>query len=358
MMCRVLEVSSSGYYAWRKRRDTPPAGGTPRAKRAAIADLVIDIFNEHNGFAGARTIYRQLQAQNVATTLYAVRKIMADNTLHTKYRRAFKRTTIQDPQASARADLLRRRFYPAMPTTYLCGDITYLRTAQGWMYLAVVIDLSTRMVVGWQIADRMSAQLVVDALTMAHAAGFVAGNAVFHSDRGSQYTSKQFAQTAKKLDVRLSTGAVGVCWDNAVAESMFSTLKLHLLYEKKQFASKFDARYEVGHWIEAYYNRRRIHSTTGLIPAEAMSQFKTRCADTHRGSLTPTTKHNGFTRPQDLTQPTPFTYMGVSAIVGGDQGSWYREYASLVSVFRVPGTARGGSQKSSTATKYSLSATR
>ena len=114
MMCRVLEVSSSGYYAWRKRRDTPPAGGTPRAKRAAITDLVIDIFNEHNGFAGARTIYRQLQAQNVATTLYAVRKIMADNTLHTKYRRAFKRTTIQDPQASARADLLRRRFYPAM----------------------------------------------------------------------------------------------------------------------------------------------------------------------------------------------------------------------------------------------------
>ena len=281
MMCRVLEVSSSGYYAWRKRRDTPPAGGTPRAKRAAITDLVIEIFNEHNGFAGARTIYRQLQAQNVATTLYAVRKIMADNTLHTKYRRAFKRTTIQDPQASARADLLRRRFYPAMPTTYLCGDITYLRTAQGWMYLVVVIDLSTRMVVGWQIADRMSAQLVVDALTMAHAAGFVAGNAVFHSDRGSQYTSKQFAQTAKKLDVRLSTGAVGVCWDNAVAESMFSTLKLHLLYEKKQFASKFDARYEVGHWIEAYYNRRRIHSTTGLIPAEAMSQFKTRCADTH-----------------------------------------------------------------------------
>jgi|GEM_PF-4975405 len=204
MMCRVLEVSSSGYYAWRKRRDTPPAGGTPRAKRAAITDLVIEIFNEHNGFAGARTIYRQLQAQNVATTLYAVRKIMADNTLHTKYRRAFKRTTIQDPQASARADLLRRRFYPAMPTTYLCGDITYLRTAQGWMYLAVVIDLSTRMVVGWQIADRMSAQLVVDALTMAHAAGFVAGNAVFHSDRGSQYTSKQFAQTARKLDVRLS----------------------------------------------------------------------------------------------------------------------------------------------------------
>ncbi|MDK8242907.1 integrase core domain-containing protein, partial [Corynebacterium coyleae] len=84
-----------------------------------------------------------------------------------------------------------------------------------------------------------------------------------------------------KLDVRLSTGAVGVCWDNAVAESMFSTLKLHLLYEKKQFASKFDARYEVGHWIETYYNRRRIHSTTGLIPAEAMRQFKTRCADTH-----------------------------------------------------------------------------
>ncbi|WP_157728425.1 IS3 family transposase [Corynebacterium cystitidis] len=168
---------------------------------------------------------------------------MADNQLITKYRRKHKRTTIADPGADYREDLLDRHFTPAVPTTSLCGDITYLRTAHGWMYLATVIDLTTRMVVGWQVGDRMSAQLVVDALMMAHQAGYVAGNAVFHSDRGSQYTSKQFTEAAERLDVRLSIGAVGACWDNAVAESFFSTLKLHLLFDRKQFPSKFDARF-------------------------------------------------------------------------------------------------------------------
>ncbi|RUP78725.1 hypothetical protein D8M20_06965, partial [Corynebacterium propinquum] len=106
--------------------------------------------------------------------------------LVTKYRRAFKRTTIADANTQDRSDLVRRNFTPPVPTTYLCGDITYLRTGQGWMYLATVIDLSTRMVTGWQVADRMTSQLVIDALTMAQNGGYVAGNAIFHSDRGSQ----------------------------------------------------------------------------------------------------------------------------------------------------------------------------
>lgn len=163
-----------------------------------------------------------------------------------------------------------------MPTTCLRGDITYLRTRQGWMYLATVIDLTTRIVDGWQVADRMTSHLVVDALAVAHKGGYLTGNAVFHLDRGSQYTSKHFADAAARMHVRLSVGEVGVCWDNAVAESFFSTLKLHLLYDKRQFASKFQARYDVGHWIEVYYNRRRIHSTTGLIPADDMRQFRQR----------------------------------------------------------------------------------
>ncbi len=144
---------------------------------------------------------------------------MKDNNLVTKRRRAFKKTTIADPTADQRKDLLQRRFNAAMPTTHLCGDITYLCTGQGWMYLATVIDLTTRMVVGWRIGERMTSNLVEDALVMAHQAGYVAGNDIFHTDRGSQYTSKQFAEAATRMDVRLSIGEVGVCWDNAVAES-------------------------------------------------------------------------------------------------------------------------------------------
>lgn len=162
--------------------------------------------------------------------------------LTAEYRRAFKRTTIADPNAKVRGELVKRQFNPPVPTTGICGDITYLRTSQGLMYLATVIDLSTRMVIGWQVADRMTTTLIIDALAMAHRAGFVAGNAIFHSNRGSQYTSARFAEYAASIDVRLSVGEVGVCWDNAVAESFFSTLKLHLMYGIKQFPTKLEAR--------------------------------------------------------------------------------------------------------------------
>lgn len=200
----------------------PPAGTTPRGRRAAITEKVKEIFQRHGGFAGARTIFRDLQKQGIDTTLYAVRKIMADEKLFTKYRRTFKRTTIQASDACERKDLLRQMFTPPVPTTTLCGDITYLRTAQGWMYLATVMDVTTRMIVGWQIAERMTTTLIIDALDMAHKAGFVAGNAIFHSDCGSQYTSREFAEYADSIDVRLSVGEVGVCWDNAVADKGFT----------------------------------------------------------------------------------------------------------------------------------------
>lgn len=276
MMARVLGVSRAGYYFWKKRHHTPVAVSSPSGRRLAISARVTELFTtKHKGFAGARTIFADLVAEGIETTLYAVRTIMAQNNLVTKYRRKKVRTTIADPGADLRKDYLRRMFYPPVPTTVLCGDITYLRTREGWMYLATVMDLGTRMVVGWSMADSMHSKLVVDALTMAHDRGFVAGDAIFHSDRGSQYTSKVFADCAEELDVQLSVGSVGVCWDNAVAESFFSTMKLHLLHERKQFDSKQHARLETLSWIETYYNRQRRHSATGLIPAEAMADFLT-----------------------------------------------------------------------------------
>lgn len=273
MMTKCLNVSRAGYYAWKKRRALPVTASTFRGFRLSIAEQVGEIFHAYHGFAGVRTIVTELGARGIVASGYAVRKTMDMLGLKAKYRRRRKRTTIADPNAHSRGDLVRRRFAPPVPTTHLCGDITYIRTKQGWLYLAMVIDLATRMVVGWQVAERMTTQLVIDALSMAHRGGFVAGNAIFHSDRGSQYTSAEFKEFADRHDIRLSVGEVGVCWDNAVAESFFSTLKLYILYDQKQFDSKLEARVGVGEWIEAFYNRRRIHSATGQVPKVVMDRF-------------------------------------------------------------------------------------
>jgi transposase InsO family protein len=184
--------------------------------------------------------------------------------------RSSKRTTIADPEADDREDLIGRNFEAPVATTKLVGDITYLRTAEGWLYLATVICLTTRMVVGWQIADNMRTGLIKEALKMAHDAGYVAGNAIFHSDRGAQYTSAEFAKLAKQLDVRLSVGRTGSCHDNAVAESFFAFLKNEMYYLRK-FATKSEARNALFEYIELFYNRRRRHSTLGYrTPIEAM----------------------------------------------------------------------------------------
>jgi len=165
-----------------------------------------------------------------------------------------------------------RQFCPPVATTVLVGDITYLKTGEGWLYLATVIDLTTRMVVGWAMADHMRASLVVEALRMAHKAGYVAGNAIFHSDRGAQYTSKEMALAAHAMDVRLSCGQTGVCWDNAVAESFFATLKNEMYYQHT-FPTRAKARLEVATFIEVYYNRTRPHSTIGYrTPAQSMAE--------------------------------------------------------------------------------------
>ena len=272
-MARLLRLILAGYYGSKKRRNQKYFSSTPRGFRDRIADQLRAIFNAHRGFAGVRTIAAELATRGITASLYAVRKTMRTLGLVAKYRRAYKRTTIANELAPHRGDLILRNFTPPVPTTHLCGDITYLRTGQGWMHLATVIDLSTRMVTGWQVADGMTSQLVIDALAMAKSGGYVAGNAIFHSDRGSQYTSAALSKWAESHNIRLSVREVGACWDNAVAESFFSTLKLHLLYERKQLAPTLEARTSVGEWIEAYYNRRRIHTSTGKIPNKAMDDF-------------------------------------------------------------------------------------
>ena len=269
MMARLLGVARQGFYAWLKHRDDAPKPSV--ARRAGLAGQITEAWQKSQHRHGGRRIRADLAKQGVSVSLWLVRKIMTDLGIEGIQPRKPKKTTIQDPNAEARPDLLRRRFYPPVPTTFLVGDITYLRTGEGWLYLATVIDLTTRMVVGWQMADHMRASLVVDALHMAHQAGLVAGNAVFHSDRGAQYTSAEFTQAAGVIDVRLSVGRTGSCLDNAVAESFFAALKNEMYYQRK-FKTKGRARLAVAEYIEIYYNRNRPHSTLEYrTPAEAMA---------------------------------------------------------------------------------------
>lgn len=275
-MCRLLGIERSGYHAWRTGLGTAPAADGRAARRAYLAERIKALWTASRRAHGARRLQADLREEGQQVSLWLIGKIMAELGIAGVQPRGFKRTTIASDDAATRTDMLRRRFRPPVPTTHLVGDITYLKTEQGWLYLATVIDLTTRMVVGWQTADHMRTTLIVDALADAHRRGYVAGAAVFHSDRGAQYTSVEFATAASRLNVRLSVGRTGVCWDNAVAESFFSMLK-NEMYHHQRFATRARARLAVADYIEVFYNRRRRHSTLDYrTPAQVMNDFFTR----------------------------------------------------------------------------------
>lgn len=208
-MCRLLKVHRAGFYAWKQRRHAAP--DVRKIRRQELSDLIGKIWIDHHKILGVRRIHAELAAQGMTVSLWLVWQLMRELGIQGIQPRATKRTTIPAPDAGIRRDFIGRRFTPPVPTTCLVGDITYLKTGEGWLYLATVIDLTTRMVVGWQTAAHMRTSLVVDALTMAHRAGYTAGNAIFHSDKGAQYTSAEFADAARLMDLRLSVGRTGVC---------------------------------------------------------------------------------------------------------------------------------------------------
>ena len=177
-------------------------------------------------------------------------------------KRTYRRTTIADEHALVFDDHLDRNFDPTeyLPGQALVSDITYLRTGQGWLYLATIIDLATRMVVGWQLTDHMRTSLVIDALDMARIHDRVAENALLHSDHGTQYTSQALTAYCAQAGITQSMGRTGVCWDNAVAETFFASLK-NEMYHQQVFATRARARMAVAEYIEVFYNRQRPHSS-------------------------------------------------------------------------------------------------
>jgi putative transposase len=229
--CRLLRVSVSGFYTWRGRGES-----ATRKRRSALLVWIRRFHRDSNGSYGYRRIHRDLVDAGVPASLALVRRVMRDHDLHGVAPRRYKTTTVQDPQASPAPDLLERDFSSHEPGARLVGDITYLRTWAGWAYLSVVICLATKRVVGWQVAPRASAQLVIDALEMAHRNGEFAAEAIFHSDRGCQYTSEAFARCCGRLEVRQSMGRTGVCWDNAPGRDILRQpqSRMHLPHRARQ----------------------------------------------------------------------------------------------------------------------------
>jgi putative transposase len=269
----MLSVPRSSFYAWRIRAESATA-----TRRRELAEQVRRVFVQHQARYGCRRIARQLNAEGHACSVGLVADLMRELGLRACQPRAYRRTTLHGEQPVATADLLERDFTAPAPGQRLVGDITYLRTGQGWLYLATVIDLCTRMVVGWQLADHLRTSLVIDALQMAITHGHVSRGAIFHSDRGCQYTSREFAEFCTAANIHRSVGRTGVCWDNAAAESFFATLK-NEMYHRQRFDTHARARFAVAEYIEIYYNRARMHSTLGYrTPHQTLIDYQTRHA--------------------------------------------------------------------------------
>jgi transposase InsO family protein len=256
--CELLKVSRAAYYAARE--------GQPCDRDREDAELTARIRAEHKrskGRYGAPRIHAELRRQGRRHSRKRVARLMRQAGLAGRAPRRWKRTTIPDPAATARADAIRRDFTTdaARINQRWCGDITYLATWEGWLYLATVIDIASRRVVGFALADHLRTELVADALANAVAARDPEPGVIFHSDRGCQYTSAAFADLAGDSQVSLSVGRKGQCWDNAVAESFFASLKGELT-DMQVWPTRAGACRAVVEYI-AWYNGTRLHSTLG-----------------------------------------------------------------------------------------------
>ena len=267
-MCRLLEVSTSGYYAWRSRPVSARA-----SEDAALTAHIRAIHERSRGTYGMPRIYAELAAEGIRVGRKRVARLMRAAGLNGVSRRKGIRTTIRRPEACPPADLVRRDFSAHGPDRLWVADITYIPTWAGFLFLAVVVDAFSRRVVGWSMANDLKTQLVLDALEMALWQRRPEG-VVHHSDQGSQYTSVAFGQRCRQAGVRPSTGSAGDCFDNAMCESFFATLECELL-ARSRFHTQAEARMAVFEYIESWYNPNRRHSSIGyLSPVHYEKRFK------------------------------------------------------------------------------------
>jgi putative transposase len=256
-MCDVLSVSVSAYYEWEREQES----AHERRDQELLA-VIRSIFARSGGRYGAPRIHGELAKAGVHISRKRVARLMREAGLRAKSARKYKATTDSNHTLPVAPNLLERRFEVDLPNVAWVSDITYLWTLQGWMYLAVIVDLFSRKVVAWSLRERMTADLVCDALDAAVQLRRPGPGLVFHSDRGSQYASTAFRQRLWRYRMRQSMSRKANCWDNAVAESFFATLKKELM-GNRVFTTRATARAEVFEYIEVFYNRQRAHSHLG-----------------------------------------------------------------------------------------------
>ena len=253
-LCRVMQVSCSAYYDWRKR-----SFKVITAEELHVDRRIKALFEQSRDSLGSREMMKKLCKEGIQIGRYKVRKLMAKLGLKVTQRLAYKITTKRNDKDAVALNLLNQNFNPVGPNEVWAGDITYLKTGEGWMYLAIVMDLFSRRIVGWHIDKRMTTDLIIKAMMQAYNLRQPPKGLLFHSDRGSQYTSKRYRKLLAGYGIRASMGDVGACWDNAVVERFFGSLKYDWLFKIAQ-PTRCHMKNDVTAYMK-YYNSDRLHTS-------------------------------------------------------------------------------------------------
>jgi transposase InsO family protein len=269
-MCAWIGVSRSGYYEWRSRPESAAA-----RRRGVLAVMIAEIFEAEDGTYGYRRMAAELARRGVAAGAELVRKLMRQLGLVACQPRPWRQTTEPGPCGPI-PDLVQRDFAADTPGAKMVGDITYIPTWQGWVFLATVIDCATRKVVGWAADDNYRTPLISAAIRMAARNVSLPDGAIFHSDRGSNYTSAEFAAVLGELGIRQSVGRTGSCFDNALAESFNAAVKVERVH-RTSYPTRQQAKEDIARYIELRYNRTRLHSALGYrTPQEVHDEYLNR----------------------------------------------------------------------------------
>ncbi len=269
VMCRVFCVNRTGFHNWERRAPSDRA-----LADAWLSERIKQIHDSSRGVYGAPRIHAELRMEHdIRVGRKRVARLMKAGAISGVRPRKQWRTTIRIPGITPATDLVERQFQPERPNVLWVSDITYLRTGEGWLYLAAVQDTYSRAIVGWSMATHMRASLVVDALKMALARRRPGPGLIHHSDQGSQYVSLAFGRAAREAGIAVSMGSRGDAYDNAVAETFFATIKKELV-NRRSWTSRLELQSAVFEYIEAFYNRRRRHSTLGMLSPTDYEQLR------------------------------------------------------------------------------------
>lgn len=263
LMCRALAVSPAGYYAWRGRPESPRS-----IQARTLLSAIRVIHRESRETYGSPSIWDALRKQGHHLGEHRVARLMRQAGIRAKTVKKWRATTQSQHRFSVAANTLDRQFTVEAPNQVWAGDLTYVWTTEGWLYLAVLLDLYSRRVIGWAMSNRLTVDLAEGALTMALANRTPLGGLLHHSDRGSQYAATRYQQVLVTHGITASMSRKGNCWDNACVESFFGTLKRELVYHRR-YVTREEAKQDIFEYIEVFYNRQRRHSTLGYdSPAE------------------------------------------------------------------------------------------